>query len=997
MRKIYSLVLMAAALLVGTNAWATTYNKSVATYQQLINAIEGGTDTYQAGDEVNITLTNDIDTTFTYDRNRGDQSTVFPKAMTSEIYKGQIINLNLNGHNINSKAMYVFSIYYGKLYITGQGTVANLLERYRSDTQQDDQHRTAFAEASVIFMLGINVPNCDPHRSYLNVGPEVNIMCNKGKCGVYVNQIATDDGTHATTYKGRQLDWSAEDAATYVKNSKTYHYKDAYGVYAEIFGTVHGLRYGLQMSGNINKKDVPSESNNPSLPTYVVHSGAVVYADNDDSECCGMYLGGYCRAIIGGTIYGSTGVYVKSGVVAITDAIVYSNWEGTDYKPASAGSGADAYGSGVVIDSNVNYAGEIDVTVAGDTKITGASGYALDEKVTYTTPGGATTQVTTIDITGGTFETGENGQGAITISEPTKEANEDKTQVTTIIVGGGTNVEGNVQIGSETTLDPVIPDNTYVTTVVDDNGKTTVVISTGTVPTGNENVNGQTGSINWKHNDASTAPMSEDIETNTTLDVLTMNQSYTQAIYVKPGVTLTVNRIMMGADAHIIVEPTGKLIVNGTEGIVTTSVTNLVLQANETSQGILLFNPDVKSNRQPLGQVQYTTVAYQMDANNYKWQRITSPLAEVSEITYYLGGKTTYGGAPFGSDVREWDYANNAWSTTSVNFNLMKPFVGYALTNNCTEAGVRYSFKGRIQGTVSDDLQFKATGFNYFGNAYTSSMHIKTMLANLNNAKVEGTVYVWLPNEQRYEQTNITSINAGTAEVENISALQTIILYLNDNASPAEMSAKMNYRKSVWEYGTNTGDFASPAPQRVMSNYSSVRMTITAADGAIDRVTMIEGDNYSEEYESGADARKLMNENHINFYAVTDMDQAIVATDNMIGTMLSLQTKDEVSYTISFDKVNGEIYALRDNQTNTVVLMNEGATYNFMAQSNATLDGRFQIVSRQEMPTAVETIDETIDAPKAIYTVMGQYVGETTDWNNLPAGVYVVDGVKIVK
>jgi len=116
----------------------------------------------------------------------------------------------------------------------------------------------------------------------------------------------------------------------------------------------------------------------------------------------------------------------------------------------------------------------------------------------------------------------------------------------------------------------------------------------------------------------------------------------------------------------------------------------------------------------------------------------------------------------------------------------------------------------------------------------------------------------------------------------------------------------------------------------------------------------------------------------------------------MVGTMLSLQTMDEVSYTMSFDKVNGEVYALRDNLTNAVVLMNEGATYNFMAQSNATLDGRFQIVSRQEMPTAVETVEETI-APKAIYTIMGQYVGETTDWNTLPAGVYVVDGVKIVK
>ena len=47
-----------------------------------------------------------------------------------------------------------------------------------------------------------------------------------------------------------------------------------------------------------------------------------------------------------------------------------------------------------------------------------------------------------------------------------------------------------------------------------------------------------------------------------------------------------------------------------------------------------------------------------------------------------------------------------------------------------------------------------------------------------------------------------------------------------------------------------------------------------------------------------------------------------------------------------------------------------------------------------EAPTE-ETVEETVNAPKAIYTIMGQYVGQ--DWNTLPAGVYVVDGVKVVK
>ena len=43
------------------------------------------------------------------------------------------------------------------------------------------------------------------------------------------------------------------------------------------------------------------------------------------------------------------------------------------------------------------------------------------------------------------------------------------------------------------------------------------------------------------------------------------------------------------------------------------------------------------------------------------------------------------------------------------------------------------------------------------------------------------------------------------------------------------------------------------------------------------------------------------------------------------------------------------------------------------------------------------SIDNTTDNAKAngIYTLLGQYVGE--DFNALPAGVYIVNGVKVVK
>jgi hypothetical protein len=80
--------------------------------------------------------------------------------------------------------------------------------------------------------------------------------------------------------------------------------------------------------------------------------------------------------------------------------------------------------------------------------------------------------------------------------------------------------------------------------------------------------------------------------------------------------------------------------------------------------------------------------------------------------------------------------------------------------------------------------------------------------------------------------------------------------------------------------------------------------------------------------------------------------------------------------------------------TGTETAMVEGATYMFSVPANTTVEGRFQIVPIANMPTAIENIEETA-AIKGIYTLSGQFVGN--DYHALPAGVYVVDGKKIVK
>ena len=157
----------------------------------------------------------------------------------------------------------------------------------------------------------------------------------------------------------------------------------------------------------------------------------------------------------------------------------------------------------------------------------------------------------------------------------------------------------------------------------------------------------------------------------------------------------------------------------------------------------------------------------------------------------------------------------------------------------------------------------------------------------------------------------------------------------------------------------------------------------------------MEKNAYSDDFENGYDAMKYMNENAVNmFVTVNGEDLSAVATDAIEGKMLTIQTGKAVNYTLTIDAALGAEYAIRDNVTNQVIAIEEGATYEFAAQPNSTIAGRFEIVGRAQMPTAIENTEVKANV-KGIYTIMGQYLGE--DFDILPAGVYVVNGVKIVK
>lgn len=1006
MRKIYSLVLLAATLLVGTNAWAATYNVDVATYDALIAAVEGptGTGEYVAGDIVNITLTGDL--TYSLENYPSpyaatDEHLTAAKNHISEIHRGQVVNVNLNNHNITSQALFVFAVYYGKLNLTGHGTITNTLYRYKENTKTS----TKVAEASVVWMAGINQANCATDRTYLNVGPDVTLNCPNGKCGVYVYQLPTDNGyttNTCKTNKGVLKNWSAKTSDAKPKVC-------AYGVYADIYGTVHGYRYGLQMSGLINEVNIPSESNTPSIPTYYIHTGATVSAGSD-LECAGLYLGGFSRAIISGTVFGATGVYIKSGLAEVIDATIYSNSDTYD-GPTKEGnkSGCDAKGSGIVIDSNVGYAGEIDVTISGDTKVTGNGGYAVEEIIT-TKETANVSNVTGITIEGGTFEGG--GQGCAIFDNQTVTEAEDVTDETHIDIISG-NYSGSSTPEEQAQINDLIEATGGEVSMVTDpeTGKSTMVVATDPVPEADKTkpttlagaYAAQTAGEEHIYLTLSTSGTST-VDADLTLEKLDMSTGDHHVI-VNNGVTLMAGRVLMNTAASIEVMAGGTLVITGNDGIYAPNVANLILHASDDAQARLLFNPAVTTNRHPNATVEFVSRSYTNSGSVWVKQRFGIPTIGALSTISATPANVAVSFEKLNYEADSWQslgYLNYAGHTTVTAGDLNVPFASYLSQSNRkdNETATTITMTGALVGNASPDVALYQNAWVALSNSYLGDVNVYQALTAL--ASVSGVQHsIYVNKSMGTGSYTWKSVSLGDYDDElftdgpactELSPMQPFII--KTTPAPANTILPLNYNDMVWTpYITP----ASPAPRRIArTNVNSIQMTIEGQNGTYDEVRMAAHSDFSADFDNGYDVLKYMND-AMNLYVTDAEPLSTLVTDNIEDTYLGFATIEAGLYTITFTSVRGNEYDLLDLATNTRVAITTGATYQFYATDNEANDYRFKVVERQEMPTDVEVVENSTVKAAGIYTITGQYLGEMNIWNNLPAGIYIVNGEKKVK
>ena len=1029
MKKIYSIVLMAAVLLISANTWGQTStvqlvnqtnpsaSKGYATLQAAIDAIapgEYGTITLleEQNLEAQVVIPNVL----------GEDNATYTARGPVVGRPLQHITLDLNGFDINgADKKSCIALVKGELHITGEGTITKN-GGYAGNFSSWDRAAIVVGGAAGDKDTPANdhskewwsILTIDEHVKLYSAAPKTMglSIANIGSTtyGANGNNIESTDAAWLGTYEKlgyltysktnkRNTMWSYSKSDPSNSDSEQ---GSAFGVKIVVKGEVYGERRGVNVLGHVNQhpSSFPTlESNNihketrkryeigNEHPYYFEHyfpwitltSTAKVHCVETGitgDEACGIYSAGWAVLDISGEIYGQNGAYLKGGDLELNDANVYST---SSVGQNSGKANANCSGNGIFVSTDDSYAHDITIEVNGDSRIAGNGGVAITDVVASVT---TTPDVNYITINGGTIEGGT--MGAIVVTENTGN---------NTVAYGGTSITGATTKGG--TESSVAATGTYKTEVTDPvTNKTTIVISDlgagNSVETVTENLAQTTEDyVKWTGTD------DQYILDDKTLEYLEMNPSpaVDQIIYVGDDThhaTLNVGRVVMGSKAKIIVAPGSSLIVTGEDGIVAPVFENILLKSTATEQATFLFNWAVSSNKYPKATVELTSKAYKKGENNYAWQRFAVPThagydVKRNDMKY---DKTNYPTA-----IYKRVYSPDGWQVLApTSEEAYVPFLCYNMTTNVDHVGAVYTFQCEMAGNVNAELPLLGEKWSYYGNSYTAPIDLATMIPSL-PATVSKTVYVHNVGEDYWDAVNVGDIEDNEMAQTQINPMQAFVYQKRGEGT----STILDYKNWVYEPAMAK---ANPAPARRVSSsvdYQRATIVMTAEDGSQEIAKLYQGARFANTYDDGYDAEKLMSENHFNLYiAAEEGEMTRWATDEIENATINMQTKQATSYTMSFKNVTLEGYVVRDNLTGTTVEIMDGNTYHFSTLANANIEGRFEIVGRQNMPTAIDNT-EAVKSVKGIYTITGQYVGEENVWNTLPAGVYVVNGMKMVK
>lgn len=212
------------------------------------------------------------------------------------------------------------------------------------------------------------------------------------------------------------------NAGTFTLKSDSHILSNEVGIFilnqsvANVYGTVETISSFTSDDKSGGYAAIQGNGTNQTAPgtTINIYEGATVQASATGMGIYHPQVG--TVNIYGGTVTGSTGIGMKSGKLNISGGSITGTREKEYEEPASATNGISGDGSAIIIDSYAGYAGNMDITISGNSKLTSRTGYAFRE----IGQNNGTNHLLSLKITGGEFSSGHAG-GNILVRDTVKD------------------------------------------------------------------------------------------------------------------------------------------------------------------------------------------------------------------------------------------------------------------------------------------------------------------------------------------------------------------------------------------------------------------------------------------------------------------------------------------------------------------------------------------------------------------------------------------------
>ncbi len=401
------------------------------------------------------------------------------------------------------------------------------------------------------------------------------------------------------------------------------------------------------------------------------------------------------------------------------------------------------------------------------------------------------------------------------------------------------------------------------------------------------------------------------------------------------------------AGGTITIENGGVLFI-GKEGV---KGSTAVEQIKVHEGGVIMIDPACTSNNHPF----ITTW------KGYVLGKQTATGAQLPELHAFVALPISNREAGVDKYVRysNWVYTEG-WRSSD---NFRNAFTGYNVYTK--EGDVSYTtyadsvvltYKGQLADNHNQTLVMPGEGWHAFGNSWFEAVKVEDIFSQLGGSEEKEVAvhkYIATPQDvhgvpyldNQYALVTAENIGYLTNEFKTVASMEGFFLY-----TAAAKSVTLNYN-NVW----NARNTAAPAPARRAANENINNVAVVVRGGnKCDHVFMVET--------TGSNVHKMIG-NGLALYAEDGLGQ--VANDNLIGTILTLQTNDATEYTLSFAWLKGETLYLQDMENGKVIAMTADNTYTFNAEPN-TVSERFQVVGRSNAPTAIENSEVVEGANKFI-------------------------------